>query len=90
MGRIMRSLGPGAHNHQYSRGTQIRFFDLEGGVGGLEVSWLSNLWKVRSRPSQRRFLQPHIHFAAFFEIYEIDTLLHTAPTLKFTVFISCP
>ena len=37
---------------------------------------------VRSRLYQRRFLQPNNHFAAFFKIYKICTLLHRSE-LKF-------
>ena len=34
--------------------------------------------EARSRLYQRRFSHPNTHFSAFFEIYEIDTLMHSS------------
>ena len=40
------------------------------------------LWEARSRLNRSQILQPNTHFAAFFEIYKIDILLHRSK-LKF-------
>ena len=44
--------------------------------GGSLLACFGKLWTARSLLYQRRFLQPNTHFAAFFEIYTIFTLLH--------------
>ena len=49
---------------------------LTRGEGFGVVCWVPKFWKLRSWLYRRRFIQLKTHFAAFFETYEIDTLLH--------------
>ena len=61
-------------------------FRREAHAGPLTSTTLSprhiTLSEARSRLYRRRFLQPNSHFAAFFKIYKICTLLHRSE-LKF-------